>query len=76
MVTSGLTGTQPTLAHCLLLLCFQNEVTPYDVASVHGHQDVCDLLQNYTNSERDKEITEVRWCMCELVSTCMTLTQH
>ena len=64
MVTSRLTGTQLTLTHCLLSLCSQNEVTPYDVAKLHGHQDVCDLLQDHTNSETDKEITEVRWCVC------------
>ena len=65
-MTSRLTES---LACCLLSLCSQNEVTPYDVASFYGYQDVCDLLQNHTNSETDKEMTEVRLCVCEVVST-------
>ena len=46
----------------LSFLCIsQNGVTAYDIAKLHGKDELCDLLQNYRNT-KEKEITEVRCC--------------
>ena len=39
----------------------QNGVTPYNLARIHGQEDVSALLQNYYNVKEDKEITKVWW---------------
>ena len=34
-------------------------MTPFDIAKLHGNEDICDLLKNNYNSQTVKEVTEV-----------------
>ena len=45
----------------------QNAVSALDIASLNGHQDICDELEYHTSQETKTEITEVSGsvgCMC------------
>ena len=41
------------------MLTPQNAVTAFDIASLNGHQDICDELEYHTSQETKTEITEV-----------------